>query len=611
MTIFQPTQNPGLPGDSGMTTRPTLHGTFGMVASTHWLASQSAMAVLEGGGNAFDAVVAGCFVLHVAEPHMNGAGGEMPAIFSVRGGSPIVLCGQGPAPEAASAARLRDLGLDLIPGSGPVAAVVPGAVDALLLLLRDYGTRSVRDTLGYAVWYARHGIPLYADVCAKIATVQQLFEEHWPTSAELWLPGGTPPQPGELHRNSAYADTLERLITQSEAAGASREAQIDAARSAWKEGFVADAVDKFQRQPFMDSSGGDHCGLVTAADMARFSATYEQPLTTRFCDWMIAKTGPWAQGPALLQTLNLLSAAASDFGEMDPSSADGIHLVAEAMKLSFADREAWYGDSRDVPISDLLSADYATARAALITATASAELRPGSPGGREPRIARLAATAVARGSRPGWTGDPAVSAGLGEAKGDTCHIDVADRWGNLISATPSGGWLHGSPVIPGLGFSMTTRLQMFWLEEGLASSLAPGRRPRTTLTPTMVMRDDGIPVLACGTPGGDQQDQWQLGFLLRHLCGGMGIQEAIDAPAWHTTSFPSSFFPRGADAAGLVIEDRIGLGTRADLAARGHAVTVAAGWSLGRVCAVGRDPESGVLTAGANPRGMHAYAVGR
>jgi gamma-glutamyltranspeptidase / glutathione hydrolase len=594
-----------------MTTRPTLRGTFGMVASTHWLASQSAMAVLEAGGNAFDAVVAGCFVLHVAEPHMNGAGGEMPAIFSVRGGRPIVLCGQGPAPAAATPARLRDVGLELIPGSGPVAAVVPGAVDALLLLLRDYGTRSVRDTLGYALWYARHGVPLYAAVCAKIATVRRLFEEHWPTSARLWLPGGAVPQPGELHRNPAYAGTLERLITESEAAGASREAQIDAARSAWKEGFVAEAVDCFQRQPHRDSSGADHRGLVTAADMAGFSATYEQPLTTRFGDWDIAKTGPWAQGPALLQSLNLLSAAASDFVEMDPAGPDGIHLVAEAMKLSFADREAWYGDDGDVPVSDLLSAGYAAARAALITATASAELRPGSPGGRPPRIARLAATAATRSSQPGWSGDPAVASRLGEAKGDTCHIDVADRWGNLISATPSGGWLHGSPAIPGLGFCMTTRMQMFWLEDGLASSLAPGRRPRTTLSPTIVMRDDGTPVLACGTPGGDQQDQWQLGFLLRHLRGGMEIQEAIDAPAWHTTSFPSSFFPRAADAAGLVIEDRVSPGTRAALIARGHAVTVAAGWSLGRVCAVGRDPESGLLTAGADPRGMHAYAVGR
>jgi gamma-glutamyltranspeptidase/glutathione hydrolase len=218
----------------------------------------------------------------------------------------------------------------------------------------------------------------------------------------------------------------------------------------------------------------------------------------------------------------------------------------------------------------------------------------------------------ARSERPvadATTGEPTVRSD-GATRGDTCHVDVVDRWGNIISATPSGGWLQSAPTIPELGFCLGSRMQMFRLEEGLASSLAPGRRPRTTLTPTLVHRD-GEPVMACGSPGGDQQDQWQLLFLLRTIAGGSSLQEAIDAPAYHTTAFPSSFWPRVTEPAGLVVEERVPQEVRAELAARGHDVTVAGPWSLGRLCAVTRDPESGMLAAGANPRGMQGYAVGR
>jgi gamma-glutamyltranspeptidase/glutathione hydrolase len=207
------------------------------------------------------------------------------------------------------------------------------------------------------------------------------------------------------------------------------------------------------------------------------------------------------------------------------------------------------------------------------------------------------------------TGEPTVRKD-GVTRGDTCHVDVVDRWGNMISATPSGGWLQSAPTIPDLGFCLGSRMQMFWLEEGLASSLAPGRRPRTTLTPTLVYRD-GEPVMACGSPGGDQQDQWQLLFLLRTVGGGQTLQEAIDAPAFHTTGIVSSFWPRVVEPAGLVVEERVGEPVRAELAARGHELTVAGPWSLGRLCAVAREPGSGTLSAGANPRGMQGYAVGR
>ncbi|NES27173.1 gamma-glutamyltransferase family protein [Micromonospora terminaliae] len=592
------------------TTRPTLQGTFGMVSSTHWLASQAAMGILERGGNAFDAATTAGFVLHVVEPHLNGPGGEVPAIVATaRDRSPKVLCGQGPAPAGATIAHFRSLGMDLIPGSGPLAAAVPGAVDAWLLLLRDHGTLPLEEVLAPAIGYAGAGHPLVGRVGDTVAAVRSLFEDHWPTSAQLWLRDGRPPAAGELFTNPAYARTLQRLVDAGRAAGADREAQIEAARRAWGEGFVAEAIDRFSRQPFQDSSGRPHAGLVTGADLAAYAATWEEPVTLDWHGWSVAKTGFWGQGPVLLETLAVLDAL-DDPQVYDPATAAGIHAQAEALKLAFADREAWYGDG-DVPAKELLSREYARERAGLIGERASAELRPGRPGGAEPRLpahVRLSAGHRADPTDP-TTGEPTVKAD-GVTRGDTCHVDVVDRWGNMISATPSGGWLQSSPTVPELGFPLGSRLQMFWLEEGLASSLAPGRRPRTTLSPTMVHRD-GEPVLAFGTPGGDQQDQWQLLFLLRHLVGGRSLQEAIDAPAWHTLSLPGSFYPRDIEPGVLVVEDRLDEDVLAALRAYGHEVRLSGSWTLGRLCAVTRDPGTGLLAAGANPRGMQGYACGR
>ncbi|MFJ8204220.1 gamma-glutamyltransferase family protein [Micromonospora chalcea] len=592
------------------TTRPTLRGTFGMVSSTHWLASQSAMGVLERGGNAFDAAVTAGFVLHVVEPHLNGPAGEVPAILATAADpTPRVLCGQGHAPAGATVAHFRSLGLDLVPGAGPLAAVVPGAVDAWLLLLRDHGTRTLAEVLEPAIGYAAAGHPLVGAAGQTVARVRSLFTDHWPTSARLWLRDGRPPAPGEMITNPAYADTLRRLVHAGRAAGTDREAQIEAARRAWREGFVAEAIDRFSRLPFRDSSGRAHAGLVTGDDLAGFSATWEAPVTLDWHGHTIAKTGFWGQGPVLLQTLAVLDAL-DDPAVYDPSSLDGIHAQAEALKLAFADREAWYGDT-DVPGSALLSADYARSRAALVGDRADTSLRPGSPAGSPPRLPSHLHTHAAGRAVPQdpSTGEPTVRAD-GVTRGDTCHVDVVDRWGNIISATPSGGWLQSSPTIPELGFPLGSRLQMCWLEEGLASTLRPGRRPRTTLSPTLVLRD-GEPVMACGTPGGDQQDQWQLLFLLRHLAGGQDLQEAIDAPTWHTTSFPASFYPRGVEPGVLVLEDRIDAEVLAGLRARGHTVRLSDPWSLGRMCAVTRDPRTGVLSAAANPRGAQGYAVGR
>ena len=596
---------------TAFTTRPTLTGTFGMVSSTHWLASQSAQRMLELGGNAFDAAVAGGFVLHLVEPHLNGPGGDLPAIVATAADrTPRVLCGQGPAPAAATRERFASLGLDHVPGSGPLAAAVPGAVDAWLLLLRDHGTLPLATVLEPAIGYAREGHSLIPRAAATIERVRELFESDWTTSAEVWLPGGRAPRPGELFRNPAYAAVLERLVDAGGTATTVAE-QAQAARDAWGRGFVAEAVEAFRPREWRHSGGEVLAGLVGGADLAAYEATWEAPVVHEWQGVQVAKTGLWGQGPTLLQALTMLD----DLGPaaLDPDTAEGVHAITEVWKLVMADREAWYGDASPLTPDDLLSPAYVHERAALVAAAAATELRPGTPGGREPRLAEhvrrvLAGVSTSR-TTDATTGEPTVDRN-GNTRGDTCHLDVVDRWGNLISATPSGGWLHASPAIPGLGFCLGTRAQMFWLDEGLPASLAPGLRPRTTLSPTMVLRD-GVPVLACGSPGGDQQDQWQSLFLLRHVVGGMTLQEAIDAPMFHHDHFPASFHPRGIVLGEIQLEDRYPDAVVDDLTRRGHVVRRVDPWSLGRLCAVARDPATGLLSAAANPRGMQGYAVGR
>ena len=585
------------------TTRPELAGTFGMVASTHWLASASGMAVLEDGGNAFDAAVAAGFVLQLAEPHLCGPAGQVPGIFVTAGDpTPRVLAGQGVSPAAATPEHFADLGLDLIPGSGLLPATVPGAWDGWLLLLRDHGTKSLREVLRYAIGYARNGIPLVDRVGDTIAAVERLFVEHWPTSAELWLPDGKPA--AGLHRNPALADTWERLLREAESVSG-REAQIDAGRRAWSQGFVAEAIDAFSRKAFRDDSGRDHSGLVTADDLASWSATYEDAVTADVGDWTLVKMGAWTQGPALLQQALLLDGFELSYVDGIPTERT-VHLAVEAAKLAFADREAWYGDT-EVPLDTLLSPDYTASRRALITDEASAELRPGAAAG-APRLPAMLDELRGGAAGMGALGEPTVGP-QGQTRGDTVHIDVVDAAGNMVSLTPSGGWLQSSPTIPELGFCLDSRGQMFWLEQGLPSSLRPGRRPRITLSPSMALRD-GKPVLAFGTPGGDQQDQWQLCFWLALVHGGLNLQEAIDSPAWHTTAFPSSFYPRSWTPREILVESRVGKSTMDALAARGHQVVDAGPWSLGRLSAVSRGSD-GLLRAAANARGMQGYAVGR
>ncbi|MCA2185297.1 gamma-glutamyltransferase family protein [Nonomuraea cavernae] len=668
-----------------------------MVAGTHWLAAATGMSVLERGGNAFDAAVTAGFVLQVAEPHLNGPGGEVPILlWSEEEQRVAVVCGQGVAPSAATIERFAGLGLDVVPGTGLLAATVPGAFGGWMLMLERWGSWRLADVLAPAIHYAERGVPVLERISATIEQVRDLFTADWPTSAATWLPGGQVPVPGTSLANPVLAATYRRLVAEAQAASGTREGQIAAARDAFYQGFVAEAIADFSaRTAWRDSSGEVHGGLLTGDDLAGWTASVEEPVTFDYHGHTVCKTGPWGQGPVFLQQLALLSGF--DLGGMGHLSADYVHTVVESAKLAFADREAWYGDT-DVPLADLLSEPYNAGRRALVGAEASTELRPGSPGGRIPRlpapppatnapgvpgaVAGVGEPTVGRGvaqqdispdakriispdgaqrdmppdgaqrvmppdgaerivspdgaqrvmppdgaeriASPGGA-EQVVSAGGAEqvvspdgaeqvvspdgaVRGDTCHVDVVDRHGNMVSATPSGGWLQSSPTIPELGFCLGTRAQMFWLQEGLPASLRPGARPRTTLSPSFALRD-GRPWLAFGTPGGDQQDQWSLNLFLALVHGGLNLQEAIDAPMFHSEHFPSSFFPRESRPGVMHIEDRVGAAVVAELRRRGHEVEVRDSWSLGRLSAVARD---GVfLKAAANPRGAQGYAAGR
>jgi gamma-glutamyltranspeptidase/glutathione hydrolase len=622
------------------TTRPELAGTFGMVASTHWLASAAGLAVLEQGGNAFDAAVAAGLVLQVTEPHLNGLGGEVPVIAHHAGrGETFVLCGQGTAPAAATLETFASLGLDLVPGSGLLAACVPGAFGAWMLLLREYGTLRLRDVMGYCIGYAASGYPVLPAISWGIASVAELFRDYWPSSAEVYLPGGHVPAPGSLFANPALAATYQRILDEAEAASHDRDEQIEAARQVYYQGFVAETIAAYVASTdVMDVTGQPHRGLLSYSDLAGWHPRLEEPLTYDIGGLTVCKTKPWGQGPVFLQQLALLDGF--DLAAMRPGTADYIHTVTECAKLAFADREAWYGDPdfNDVPVKALLSAEYADARRRLVGPQASADLLPGAPEGRSPTLpAFVSRTFTGNGDDvsvapsldvepptprldPG-TGEPTMRSGGPAPRGgpdpktassyragDTCHLDVADRFGNMVSATPSGGWLQSSPVIPGLGFCLGTRAQMFTLTPGLPATLAPGKRPRTTLTPSLALRDRE-PYMAFGTPGGDQQDQWSLLFFLNHLQFGMNLQQAIDFPSFHSAHMPSSFYPRQAQPRVLDVESRVGAPVIEELRRRAHLVNVRPAWSLGRVSAVAR--RNGVLYAAANPRGMQGYAVGR
>ncbi|ODU07498.1 MAG: gamma-glutamyltransferase [Pseudonocardia sp. SCN 72-86] len=580
-----------------------------MVASSHWLASQTGMAVLERGGNAFDAAVATAFVLSTVQPEQSTLGGEAPVIAHDAGsGTTFVVNGQGTAPAAASAELFASWGLDMVPFDGLLPACVPGMFGSLTLLLERHGTLRLRDVLDYAIGYAERGFPLSPLTAMSLRDAADRFRAQWPTSAATFLPGGRVPEAHEIVTNPALATTLRRILDEAEARGRDREGEIAAARDVFYRGFVAEAIDAFYREPAMDGTGTARPGLLRYEDLAGWEPLVEEPLTFDYHGLTVCKPRSWSQAPVLLQQLAILEGF--DLADTRPASAELVHTVVESAKLAFADREAYYGDPAfaDVPIEHLISREYADVRRKLITDEASGELLPGDVPGYAPRLPGYVH------GRPGseleqYAPLPIIVPGSGQTNGDTVHLDVADRHGNVVAITPSGGFLWGAPALPGLGFPVGVRGQMFCLDDGHPNALQPGKRPRTTLSPSLALRD-GRPYMAFGTPGGDSQDQWPLVFLLNHVHFGMNLQEAIDSPSWHSTHFPSSFLTRASTPKGLHVESRVGRPVVDDLRRCGHLVTEEEPWSLSLVSAVTRD-ERGVLRGAASPRGLKAYAVGR
>ncbi|MGY9005667.1 MAG: gamma-glutamyltransferase family protein [Alphaproteobacteria bacterium] len=600
MTTDQGSHYRGVP-----TTRPELVGTFGMVATNHWAAAQAGMGMMEKGGNAFDAAAASAFVLQVIFPHLCGPAGEVPILFSSKGGPVQALAGQGPAPQGATLEVYRRLGFNIMPGTGLMAATVPAAFDSWMLLLRDYGQLPLETVLEPAIGYADQGHRIVGGVAAAIASMADIFREEWQSSAEAYLVGGAAPKAGSLYHLKQLAGVYQRILSEA-GTGGSREQIIDRARDVWRNGFVAEAIDQFCRtEKVLDNSGERHGGVLTGDDIAAFEAHYETPLTYDYCGTTVAKCGPWSQAPVMLQQLALLKGF--DIAAMDPMGVDFVHTTVECAKLAFADREKFYGDPdfAEVPMDVLLSDDYNDARRKLVGTDASLELRAGD-------VLGFGADFVLSGSGEGISG----MGGAGEpgaviddnVGGDTVHIDAVDRFGNMVSATPSGAWLQSSPVVPGLGFPLGTRAQMFWLDDTHPNGLAPGKRPRTTLSPSMALKD-GKPWLSFGTPGGDFQDQWPLTMFLRHVHHGLNLQEAIDLPLFDTLHFPNSFWPRDAYPGHLGLEGGFAPDVVKELRRRGHLVEESPPWSVGRVSAAAI--EGPWLKAAATSRFMQTYAVGR
>jgi gamma-glutamyltranspeptidase/glutathione hydrolase len=556
------------------------------------------------GGNAIDAAVAATLVEGLVNPHMHTIGGEAPMLIYVANAKQVVAVnGNMAAPRMATIDRYRSLGLDLVPGEGLLAAGVPAAFDALAAALGSFGTLTLADVVEPTLKLCEDGMPMHAGLSghgdtpedlsgligrASLRSNERKFRERWPTSSAIYLPNGELPRPGDLIRNPALANFFRRLVdAEAGARNRGREAAIQAARDRFYRGDIAREIVRWSQ-----ANGG----LLDENDLSQFATRFEESVAIDYHGVTVHKCKPWSQGPVFLQQLRILDGF--DLQRMGHNSADYIHHSVEAAKLAFADREAYYADPEfhQVPLEGLLSRKYAELRGALIDPkSASMEQRPGDPVGMR---------ALLQGERT-----EARSWGSG-----TTHVTAADRHGNMVACTASGGWIPSSPVIDTLGFPLGTRMQTFYLDEHHPNALKPGKRPRTTLTPSVATRD-GQPFLSFGTPGGDQQDQWTLQFFINLVDFGMGVQEAIEAPRFSTAHFPSSFYPHNSMPGFVRLEDRIGTLIADELRARGHRVVVRPSWCEGHVLGIRFDPARRLLEGGADPRGqlavvMAAQAIG-
>jgi gamma-glutamyltranspeptidase/glutathione hydrolase len=573
-------------------------GRNGVVVSGHHLASDAGLDILKKGGNAIDAGVATVFAQAVTEFDRFGIGGEVPILIYVADQKKVVaINGHGPAPLRASLEWFREHNIEAIAGDCFLPAVVPAAVDSLIVALDEYGTMSLAEVLAPAIDLAENGFGAYEGFIGHVQDEAARFEAEWPSSAKVFLPNGKPPKVGDLFVQKDLARTLRRLV-EAEAARKpeGRKVGLQAARDRFYRGDIAKEIVDFQKSfECRDQTGAVSTGLLEMEDFARYQAVVEEPATTSYRGVDVYKVGFWSQGPVLLETLNLLEGY--DVKELGHNSAGYIHLLSEAMKLAFADREWYYADPNfvGVPQQGLLSKDYAAERRKLISLTApSLDLRPGDPFPFEKTHtahAEIPETVDFRPDPPGTTG-----------------TRVADKAGNIFSATPSGGWFPTSPIIEGLGFVLGTRGQSFYLDETKVNRLEPGKKPRTTLTPSLALKD-GKPFLAWGTPGGDVQDQINLQVFLNIVEFGLDPQDAVDAPMFQILDFPPSFYPRRAMPGTTTYEDRIAPAAIEQLNAMGHTMRALSGWSLGDATAVQVDIDRGVLFGAAGPRRNKSYAL--
>ena len=596
-------------------------GRRGVVTAGHYLAASAGLRIMTAGGNAIDAAAAMGICLTLLEPQSCGIGGEVPTlIYSARERKTFAISGMGWSPMAFTVDWCRDHGVDLIPGDGYLPACVPAVVDTWAVALERFGTMSFAEILQPAIELAENGFPVYEGLRRGLHANRTKYVGQYPTTGAIYLPRGNVPHVGEALHNPDFGAMLRIMCRAEEAArGRGRVAGIEAARNAFYRGEIAERIARFiADHPVADASGAEHAGLLTYEDLAEWRARVEDPVTLNYRGLDVFKCSSWTQGPVFLQQLAILQCL--DLKALGHNSADYLHTWIETAKLAFADREAYYGDPDfdAVPFDVLLSPGYGATRAGQIGPTASLELRPGDLGTGVPEYAarsvrddnRRALGAAHRAgnaaeSRPSRRTSPADSPHLG----DTTHLDAVDAEGNMVAATPSGGWIGSSPVIAGLGFPLGTRGQMFYLNPQRPNALQPRKRPRATLTPTIVTRD-GAPFLAFGTPGGDGQDQWTLQFFLNYVEFGMDLQRSLDAPTVHTTHFPSSFYPREAHPGRVEAESRLPEETLAELRRRGHDLELNDGWNHGKPLAIHCHVDRGLIAGAATARDNIAYAMG-
>lgn len=591
-------------------TRPIILARKGAVTSGHYLATAAGFRMLEQGGNAIDAAAAMCFCEVLLEPQNCGLGGEVPTlIYSAAERKTYAVSGMGWSPAAFTIDWCRQNGIDLIPGDGYLPACVPAVVDTWALALARFGRFSFAQVLQPVIELAEEGFAVYPELLPCLTNHAPRWKEHYPTTYRIYCPNGRIPQVGERLRNPDLAQTFRKIIqAESAAAGRGRVAGLEAGRDAFYRGEIAERIVRFiVDHPVIDASGYAHHGLLTYADLAEWRAGLEEPLHVNYRGLEVYKCSSWTQGPVFLQQLTLLEGF--NLAQMGHNSPDYLHTWTECAKLAFADREAYYGDPAidEVPFNRLLSKEYASERRALIGELASAEMRPGlinplamqwllSDVRADNQRALAQAESLPREAAPNHIGD-------------TTHLDAVDCEGNMVAATPSGGWIPSSPVIDGLGFPLGTRGQMFYLNPARPNALEPHKRPRATLTPSLVLKDD-LPYMVFGTPGGDSQDQWTLQFFLNVVDFGMDLQAALDAPTVHSEHFPSSFYPRQAFAQRLAVEGRIPQEVMDALTARGHQVTKSGEYAHGKVMGIRFDPASGLIQAAVSAKGVVGYAFG-